>query len=44
MELCKNIKAERELRTLIEEGLDSGVSDCTVADIVKRVEEKMRSK
>lgn len=34
--------AKNELRSLIQEGLDSGVSTSSVPDIMKRVEEKLR--
>ncbi len=34
--------AERELRTLIDEGLDSGISKSSVSDIMKQVEVKLR--
>lgn len=33
---------EAELRTLIREGIDSGVSERTVPEIMKRVEDRMR--
>ncbi|MCH8239016.1 MAG: type II toxin-antitoxin system ParD family antitoxin [Proteobacteria bacterium] len=34
--------AERELRSLIDEGLNSGVSENSIPDIMKRVEKKLR--
>jgi len=34
--------AERELRALIDEGLNSGISEDTVPDIMKRVENRLR--
>ena len=34
--------AERELRSLIDEGLNSGVSENSIPDIMKRVENKLR--
>ena len=33
--------AERELRSLMQEGLDSGTSQNTVPDIMKRVEDRL---
>lgn len=33
--------AERELRALITEGLDSGISTATIPDIMKRIENKL---
>jgi len=33
----------RELRSAIQEGLNSGVSDKSIPDIMKEVEEKMRN-
>jgi antitoxin ParD1/3/4 len=35
-------QAEHDLLSLIQEGLDSGVSTSTVHDIMKRVEDRMR--
>ena len=34
--------AERELRSLVQEGLDSGTSQNTVPDIMKRVEDRLK--
>lgn len=34
--------AERELRSLIDEGLNSGVSENSIPDIMKRVENKLQ--
>lgn len=34
--------AEHELRSLIDEGLNSGVSTSSVTDIMKRVEDKLQ--
>ncbi len=34
--------AERELRSLIDEGLNSGVSENSIPDIMKRVEIRLR--
>ena len=34
--------AEQELRSLIQEGLDSGVSQNTVPEIMQRVEDRLR--
>jgi len=34
--------AEHELRLLIDEGLNSGISENTVPDIMKRVEDRLR--
>ena len=34
--------AERELRSLIDEGLNSGVSENSIPDIMKRAENKLR--
>ena len=34
--------AEHELRSLIDEGLNSGISTSSVTDIMKRVEDKMQ--
>ncbi len=34
--------AEAELRALIKEGLESGVSENTIPDIMKRVESRLR--
>jgi antitoxin ParD1/3/4 len=36
-------QAEQELRSIIQEGLDSGISSTTVPEIVKRVEDRLRS-
>jgi antitoxin ParD1/3/4 len=36
-------QAEQDLRALIQEGLDSGVSSATVPEIMKRVEDRLRS-
>jgi antitoxin ParD1/3/4 len=36
-------QAEQELRFLIQEGLDSGVSTATVPDIMKRIEDRLRN-
>jgi antitoxin ParD1/3/4 len=36
-------QAEQELRFLIQEGLDSGVSTVTVPDIMKRIEDRLRN-
>ena len=33
--------AERELRSLIQEGLDSGTTASTIPDIMKRVEDRL---
>jgi antitoxin ParD1/3/4 len=33
--------AEQELRNLIQEGLDSGISEHSVTDIMKRVEDRL---
>jgi antitoxin ParD1/3/4 len=35
-------QAEQDLRVLIQEGLDSGVSSSTIPDIMKRVEDRLR--
>jgi antitoxin ParD1/3/4 len=35
-------QAEQDLRVLIQEGLDSGVSLSTIPDIMKRVEDRLR--
>jgi antitoxin ParD1/3/4 len=35
-------EAEQDLRVLIQEGLDSGVSSSTIPDIMKRVEDRLR--
>jgi antitoxin ParD1/3/4 len=35
-------QAEQELLSLIQEGLDSGISRSTVEDIMKRVEDRLR--
>jgi antitoxin ParD1/3/4 len=35
-------QAEQDLRVLIQEGLDSGVSSATIPDIMKRVEDRLR--
>jgi antitoxin ParD1/3/4 len=35
-------RAERELLSLIQEGLDSGASKNTVPDIMKRVEDRLK--
>ncbi len=35
-------QAEQELRALISEGLDSGVSSSTVPEIMKRVEDRLK--
>jgi antitoxin ParD1/3/4 len=35
-------QAEQELRALISEGLESGVSSSTVPEIMKRVEDRLR--
>lgn len=35
-------QAEQELRALISEGLDSGVSSSTVLEIMKRVEDRLK--
>lgn len=35
--------AEEKLRGLIAEGLESGVSDATAADIKKRVQERLKA-
>jgi len=35
-------QAEQELRALISEGLDSGVSPSTVPEIMKRVEDRLK--
>lgn len=37
-----NRRAEQELRTLIQEGLNSGISAATVPDIMKRVEGRLK--
>ena len=34
--------AEQELRSLIQEGLDSGISEHSVADIMQRVENRLK--
>lgn len=34
--------AEDQLRSLIDEGLQSGISEASVPDIMKRVEDKLR--
>lgn len=36
-------RADRELRALIDEGLNSGISDNSVPDIMKRVENRLRA-
>ncbi len=36
-------QAEQELLSLIQEGLDSGISTSTVQDIMKRVEDRLRN-
>ena len=35
-------QAEQDLRLLIQEGLDSGISSSTIPDIMKRVEDRLR--
>ncbi len=35
-------QAEQDLRVLIQEGLDSGVSSSTIPDIMRRVEDRLR--
>lgn len=35
-------RAEQDLRTLIQDGLDSGISTTTVPDIMKRVEDRLK--
>ena len=36
-------QAEQDLRTLIQEGLESGISVATVPEIMKRVEDRLRN-
>jgi antitoxin ParD1/3/4 len=36
-------QAEQDLRTLIQEGLESGISAATVPEIMNRVEDKLRN-
>jgi antitoxin ParD1/3/4 len=35
-------QADQDLRILIQEGLDSGVSSSTIPDIMRRVEDRLR--
>jgi antitoxin ParD1/3/4 len=37
-----NRRAEQDLRSLIQEGLNSGTSAATVPDIMKRVEDRLK--
>ncbi len=37
-------QAEHDLRALIREGLDSGISDASISDIKDRVEQRLRAR